>query len=62
MQRNNEEATMSLGDERHEHRKRPSNSQHVELVLARIFSRRREDAKQRSFRSFNVDDFETDRS
>jgi hypothetical protein len=62
MQRNNEEATMSLGDERPDHRKRPSNSQHVELVLARIFSRRGEYAKQRSFRSFNVADFETDRS
>lgn len=61
MQRNNEEATMSLADERPEHRKRPSNSQHVESVLARIFSRRREFAKQRSSRSFNVDDLETAR-
>ena len=62
MQTNNEEATMILVDDRPKQRKRPSNSQHVESVLVRIFSRPREYAKQRFFRFSNVDEFEADRS
>jgi hypothetical protein len=57
-----EEATTSLADERSEHRKRPSNSQHVESVLARIFSRQRGYAKQRAFRVVDIEDIAEGRS
>ena len=60
--RSNEEATMSLVNQRPDRGKRATNSQHVESVLARIFSRRREYGTQRLFRSFDPEDFEADPS
>ena len=47
--------------ERVQERKRRTNSEHVELVMSRIFSKQRECVKQRSFRSLDLEDVSEDR-
>ena len=51
MQRAVGERPTSLMRERAQERNRRTNSEHVELVMARIFYKQRKYAKQRSFRS-----------
>ena len=61
MEETGEKSTTSLTREGVADRKRRTNSQHVELVIARIFAKEREYMEQRSFRSRDVEEFATDR-
>jgi hypothetical protein len=62
MEKTGEAMTTSLMRELVQERKRRTNSEHVELVMTRIFSKQREYAKQRSFRSLDLEDVPEDRS
>lgn len=61
MEKTGEERTTSLIREHIQDRKRQSNSQHVELVIARIFSKQRDYAKQRPARSLDLEEVAADR-
>jgi len=62
MEKTGEEKNTSLMRERVQERKRRTHSEHVELVIARIFSKQREYAKQRWFRFLGLEDVSEDRS
>jgi hypothetical protein len=62
MKKTGEEKITSLVPERIQERKRQNNPEHVEVVMARIFSKHREHRKQRSIPSLELEDVSEDRS
>jgi hypothetical protein len=62
MEKAGKEKTANLIHQGVQRRRKLSNSQHVELVIARIFSKQREYANLRVVRPFDLEDTESERN